>query len=139
MWWVGGSLLALHSFPALEVYLGMLPVYVALYRGQEAILASDAVGFAICILATILEYTADTQLSNFRKKTTDHQVWFVNCDGKEKADIIGKVLACLKTLTRCLPETVFPFGLISFCSLRTTTIPPPHRPELPSSSPQGHN
>lgn len=52
----------------------MLPAYVALYRGQEDILASDAVGFAICILATVLEYTADTQLSNFRKKTTDHQV-----------------------------------------------------------------
>jgi steroid 5-alpha reductase family enzyme len=91
LWWLVGSLLALHSFPALEVYLGMLPVYVALYRGQEVVLASDAVGFAICVLATVLEYTADTQLSNFQKQSTDRQVRRAACEAEEKGEITGKV------------------------------------------------
>jgi steroid 5-alpha reductase family enzyme len=49
-------------------------VYYGLYRGDRTLGAVDVIGFALAMLATILELVADEQMKGFQKKSTDKEV-----------------------------------------------------------------
>jgi steroid 5-alpha reductase family enzyme len=59
------SFTGIHLFPTLMVFLGMLPVLPAVQNGAPMGLF-DFAGAILCILAVIIEYTADEQLRKFR-------------------------------------------------------------------------
>ncbi|MGJ0121094.1 DUF1295 domain-containing protein [Williamsia sp. MIQD14] len=74
------DLVAIHLIPTGQVFLGMLPVYVAVTRPDDAlpwlVLAATVVGFG----AVTLEYVADEQLRRFMAtkqpgQTMDRGLW----------------------------------------------------------------
>jgi steroid 5-alpha reductase family enzyme len=70
--WSGGlywlvSLLALHAFPTAMVFLGCLPLWLALAGGARPLGALDAVGAALALGGTALEFFADNQLLRFKR------------------------------------------------------------------------
>jgi steroid 5-alpha reductase family enzyme len=56
---------AIHLFPTLQVFVGMLPVYVAATRPGEGLPWLAWVAFAVGIAAVTLELAADTQMRRF--------------------------------------------------------------------------
>lgn len=62
------SLLGLHLFPTVLVYLGCLALIPALVTGARELNALDGAAFALTSLATALEATADAQLRAFRAR-----------------------------------------------------------------------
>jgi steroid 5-alpha reductase family enzyme len=60
------SFLGLHFFPTLIVFLGCLPLWLALAAGPRPLGALDALGAALCLGGTALELVADGQLRRFR-------------------------------------------------------------------------
>ncbi|MEI7915119.1 MAG: DUF1295 domain-containing protein [Mycobacteriaceae bacterium] len=56
---------AIHLFPTLQVFVGMLPVYIAATRPGDGVLWLAWVAFAIGVAAVTLELTADTQMRRF--------------------------------------------------------------------------
>ena len=65
LYW-GVSLLAIHLFPTLIVFLGCLPLWPALAEGARPLGALDALGAALAFGGTALEFVADNQLRRFR-------------------------------------------------------------------------
>ncbi len=59
------DLMAIHVFPTLEVFAGMLPVYVVLTSTGRGIGWLDIVACVIGVGAVILEFTADLQMYRF--------------------------------------------------------------------------
>ncbi|MEQ8860466.1 MAG: DUF1295 domain-containing protein [Pseudomonadales bacterium] len=65
LWWPL-SLVGIHLFPTLVVYLGCLPLYPALVVGSRPVGLPDAVAFTLGLGAVALEFAADRQLHRFR-------------------------------------------------------------------------
>ena len=64
------DLVAIHIFPTLQVFLGMVPVYVAMTTPGDGLGWLTWLAFAVGIAAVSLEWAADTQMHRFvaRKK-----------------------------------------------------------------------
>src|SRR5262245_40422810 len=60
------SLLGLHGFPTLQVFLGCLPLWPALHTGEHPFGALDVVAAILTTGAIAIEATADAQLHAFR-------------------------------------------------------------------------
>jgi steroid 5-alpha reductase family enzyme len=61
----GADLVAIHLIPTLQVFLAMLPVYVAVTRPGEGIRWLTVVAFTLGIAAVLLELLADVQMHRF--------------------------------------------------------------------------
>ncbi|MEU6561314.1 DUF1295 domain-containing protein [Nocardia nova] len=68
------DLFGIHVFPTLQVFLGLVPVYVVATRAGEAFGALDVVAFVIGIGAVALEATADLQMQRFAATKSPGQV-----------------------------------------------------------------
>lgn len=60
------SLVGLHMFPTVAVYLGCLPLYHALTTGTQPLNALDILAAGVTLGATVIEAVADEQLRAFR-------------------------------------------------------------------------
>lgn len=74
------DLFAIHLIPTLQVFLGMVPVYVAVTRPGTGLTWLTIVAFVIGIAAVTLELVADVQMHRFVKtrrpgETMDRGVW----------------------------------------------------------------
>jgi steroid 5-alpha reductase family enzyme len=65
LYWLA-SLLGLHLMPTFVVFLGCLPLWLALAEGPRPLGVFDAVGAALALGGTALEFVADNQLRRFR-------------------------------------------------------------------------
>ncbi|MGH8456556.1 MAG: DUF1295 domain-containing protein, partial [Stenotrophobium sp.] len=59
------DLIAIHLLPTMQVFLGCLPVYAVMTRGQTPLNALDALAFAVTLGAIAIETIADLQLHAF--------------------------------------------------------------------------
>ena len=59
------DLFGIHLFPTLQVFVGMLPVYVALTRPGDGLVWLTWVAFAVGIAAVSMELIADRQMQRF--------------------------------------------------------------------------
>ncbi|OYN75806.1 hypothetical protein CG716_24480 [Mycolicibacterium sphagni] len=64
-WEFLADLFGIHLVPTLQVFLGMLPVYVAVTRTGPGLVWLSWVAFAVGIAAVTLELVADTQMHRF--------------------------------------------------------------------------
>jgi steroid 5-alpha reductase family enzyme len=62
------SLLGLHMMPTVTVFLGMLPLFVAMTPSDRPLGLLDALALAVTLGATALEAVADEQLRAFRQE-----------------------------------------------------------------------
>lgn len=67
--WVDGF--AIHGFPTVQVFLGLLPVYAVCVLSDSPLNVLDYIAFAVGIAAVTLELMADIQLHNFIKRRKD--------------------------------------------------------------------
>ncbi len=61
------DLVAIHLIPTLQVFLGMVPVYVAVTRPGPGIAWLTVVAFVVGVAAVTLELVADVQMHRFAK------------------------------------------------------------------------
>jgi steroid 5-alpha reductase family enzyme len=59
------DLFGIHLFPTLQVFVGMLPVYVALTRPGDGLVGLTWVAFVMGVAAVTLELVADVQMHRF--------------------------------------------------------------------------
>ena len=59
------DLFGIHLFPTLQVFVGMLPVYIALTRPGDGLMWLTWVAFAVGIVAVTVELVADVQMHHF--------------------------------------------------------------------------
>ena len=64
------SLLGIHMFPTIVVYLASIPAYMYLIRGFE-FEAVNLVGLFIMVIATMFELISDLNMAKFKKIRTD--------------------------------------------------------------------
>lgn len=79
-WELAADLLAIHVVPTLQVFLGMLPVYVVMTTHGRALHLLDALATAVALGAVALELVADVQLHRFVRRrepgeVMDRGVW----------------------------------------------------------------
>lgn len=65
------SFFGIHLFPTIMVWLGCLPLYVAMKSGLPAVGWLDVVAAIVCLVAVGLELVADEQLRRFRRDPTN--------------------------------------------------------------------
>ena len=58
----------IHVFPTIQVFLGCLPIYAVMTRGQAPLGWLDAVAFVVTLGAIVIETVADLQLHAFIKR-----------------------------------------------------------------------
>ena len=68
------DLTAIHLVPTLQVFLGMVPVYVVLTRGSRDVGWLDVVALLVGLGAVALELVADVQMHRFVRQRTPGQV-----------------------------------------------------------------
>lgn len=68
------DLMGIHVFPTIQVFLGMLPVYVVLTRTGRPIGWLDGVALLVGIGAVVLEFAADQQMYRFAATKEPGQV-----------------------------------------------------------------
>ena len=68
------DLMAIHVFPTLQVYAGMLPVYVLLTHHDRAAGWLDAAAVVVGLGAVALEFVADAQMHRFARTKQPGQV-----------------------------------------------------------------
>lgn len=73
-WAVLTDLFAIHVFPTLQVFIGMLPVYVAVTWVGRGVNWLDVVAFVVGIGAVTLEFVADRQLHRFTAQRSPGEV-----------------------------------------------------------------
>ena len=73
-WSLLADLFGIHLFPTLQVFLGMLPVYVAVTRAGRDVGWLDGVALVIGLGAVALELVADTQMHRFVRGRQPGQV-----------------------------------------------------------------
>jgi steroid 5-alpha reductase family enzyme len=95
------SLLGLHSFPTVLVYLGCLPLYPALTSARPLGLL-DAVAAALTLAAIVIETVADEQLRAFRRER------------KSAAEIMNKGLWSYSRHPNYFGEVLFWWGVFLF-------------------------
>ena len=66
-WEFAADLVAIHVIPTLQVFLGMVPVYVAVTRPGEGIAWLAVVAFVIGLASVTLELVADVQMHRFAR------------------------------------------------------------------------
>ncbi len=66
-WEFAADLVAIHVIPTLQVFLGMVPVYVAVTRPGDGIAWLAVVAFVIGVAAVTLEFVADVQMHRFAR------------------------------------------------------------------------
>jgi steroid 5-alpha reductase family enzyme len=59
------DLFAIHLFPTIQVFVGMVPAYIALTRPGDGLVWLAWLAFAVGIAAVTLELVADTQMRRF--------------------------------------------------------------------------
>ncbi|KDE99728.1 membrane protein [Mycolicibacterium aromaticivorans JS19b1 = JCM 16368] len=64
-WEFVADLFGIHLIPTVQVFLGMLPVYVAVTRPGDGVVWLSWVAFAVGVGAVTLELVADTQMHRF--------------------------------------------------------------------------
>lgn len=64
-WEFAVDFFAIHLFPTLQVFVGLLPVYVAATRPGDGLVWLAWVAFAVGVAAVTLELVADTQMHRF--------------------------------------------------------------------------
>jgi steroid 5-alpha reductase family enzyme len=64
-WEFVADLVAIHLIPTLQVFLGMVPVYVALTAHRPAVTWLAVVAFVLGMAAVALEFVADAQMHRF--------------------------------------------------------------------------
>jgi steroid 5-alpha reductase family enzyme len=64
-WEFGADLVAIHLIPTAQVFLGMVPVYVAVTRPGDGLTWLSWVAFVIGLAAVALELAADVQMHRF--------------------------------------------------------------------------
>lgn len=64
-WEFAVDFFAIHLFPTLQVFVGLLPVYVAATRPGDGLVWLAWVAFAVGVAAVTLELAADTQMHRF--------------------------------------------------------------------------
>ncbi len=79
-WEFGADLVAIHLIPTCQVFLGMVPVYVALTRPGAGIAWLSWLAFVIGLAAVALELVADVQMHRFVRDrrpgdVMDHGLW----------------------------------------------------------------
>lgn len=67
------DLVAIHLIPTLQVFLGMVPVYVAVTRPGSGLTWLTVLAFVIGVAAVTLELVADVQMHRFAKVRTPGQ------------------------------------------------------------------
>lgn len=72
LWWPL-SLVGIHLFPTLVVYLGCLPLYPALAVGAYPLGALDAIALLLAGGSIVLELQADRELHRFRSSRKDRR------------------------------------------------------------------
>lgn len=65
---------AIHVIPTLQVFLGMLPVYVAMTRTGDQLIWLTGIAVTVGIGAVILESVADTQMQRFVRDRSPGEV-----------------------------------------------------------------
>ncbi len=68
------DLLGIHVFPTLQVFLGMLPVYIVITRTGRGVNWLDVIAVLIGVSATAIEYAADAQMIRFIETRRPGQV-----------------------------------------------------------------
>jgi steroid 5-alpha reductase family enzyme len=64
-WEFAADLFGIHLFPTVQVFLGMLPVYVAVTTPGAGLMWLSWIAFSVGIAAVTLELVADTQMHRF--------------------------------------------------------------------------
>jgi steroid 5-alpha reductase family enzyme len=73
-WEFGADLVAIHLIPTVQVFAGMLPVYVCVTRTGSGIRWLTAVAFVVGLAAVSVELVADVQLHRFVRNAQPGQV-----------------------------------------------------------------
>ena len=68
------DLVAIHLIPTGQVFLGMLPVYVAVTHTGDDLIWLTAIATVFGVAATVLEFVADRQMRRFVRTRTPGQV-----------------------------------------------------------------
>jgi steroid 5-alpha reductase family enzyme len=79
-WEFAVDLVAIHVLPTLQVFLGMLPVYVVLTRTDRAVGWWDALAFTVGTGSVVLSFVADLQMYRFARsrragESMDQGLW----------------------------------------------------------------
>jgi steroid 5-alpha reductase family enzyme len=61
------NLTGIHLFPTIIVFLGMLPVCYSMQQPDTVVSSIFWIGFAICVVATAIEYLADEEMRFFKR------------------------------------------------------------------------
>lgn len=72
-WEFAVDLVAIHVLPTLQVFLGMLPVYVVLTRTDRGVGWWDAVALAVGCGSVVLSFVADLQMYRFARSRSAGQ------------------------------------------------------------------
>lgn len=73
-WWPL-SFVGVHLIPTVVVFLGCIPLYVAMVTGQQALGLLDGLALAVGLGSVWLEYQSDVELHRFRRhRTTSTEV-----------------------------------------------------------------
>jgi steroid 5-alpha reductase family enzyme len=73
-WGLAADLVGIHLVPTLQVFLGMVPAYVALTRAGRSVWWLDGVAVVVGLVAVLLELVADTQMHRFARTKAPGQV-----------------------------------------------------------------
>ena len=68
------DLLAIHVFPTLQVFVGLIPVYVVATRGDRPLGGLDVVALVVGLVAVAVETVADLQMHRFATTKSPGQV-----------------------------------------------------------------
>jgi steroid 5-alpha reductase family enzyme len=79
-WEFAADLIGIHLIPTVQVFAGMLPVYVAVTRAGGGLEWLTAVAFVVGLAAVLVELVADVQLHRFVSdrrpgEVMDHGLW----------------------------------------------------------------
>ena len=71
---------AIHLFPTMQVFLGLLPIYAIYHLGNESLNIIDIIAFIVAMAAIIIQMFSDFQLHDFIKnkkagETLKHGLW----------------------------------------------------------------
>lgn len=102
------SLTAIHIFPTLMVFLGMIPVYMALFHGGNAFNWLDVLAALLALTGVAFEYFADNKMLAFRREQADRKA----CITKESQKKAG--LWAVSRHPNYFGEITFWFGIALF-------------------------
>ncbi len=69
--WFFTNFFGINMMPTLFVFSNMLPAYLCAYHGADTMNAVSVLGFAVCLLAVMLQIFSDSQMRRFRKDSAN--------------------------------------------------------------------